>query len=301
MANKSENKNKWLSAIITLLLGIGIVELLMLTSMKYDRLAENEETKLLQDSIIFGGEEYVALGDFLEATSDEMAPNGDENLQSEAQGEEDPQLTGQNDLTNQGAVDEPPKQQVTSTKESSMKVTYIDPEMLSHFNTAAQTQVQVERSTGSRAQSIVLVHVVALGSIVVTVYDVVHESQLQGRAEKTIHGEIGQDFVLVPHVERHVERNLTGTPIAENHIFKLGFSTQDREVKAGVGIEAVHQILQVEMITGTHKKTTLGRRSVQRIGRFKSMHITAFSNQLSLGLQPQKQGGDNQKNFFHCI
>lgn len=122
MANKSENKNKWLSAIITLLLGIGIVELLMLTSMKYDRLAENEETKLLQDSIIFGGEEYVALGDFLEATSDEMAPNGDENLQSEAQGEEDPQVTGQNDLTNQGAVDEPPKQQVTSTKESSMKV-----------------------------------------------------------------------------------------------------------------------------------------------------------------------------------
>ena len=122
MANKSENKNKWLSAIITLLLGFGIVELLMLTTMQYNRLAENEETKLLQDSIIFGGEEYVALGDFLEATSDDMAPNGDESQQSEAQGEEDPQVTGQNDLTNQGAIDEPPRQQVTGNRESPMKV-----------------------------------------------------------------------------------------------------------------------------------------------------------------------------------
>lgn len=123
MAKNNENRNKRHAAIITLLLGLGIVEMLMLTSMKYNRLAEDEQSQqLLQDSIVFGGEEYIALGDFLEpVASDDMAPNGEQALM-ESDAQENLQQSGQNDLQNQGAVNEPPKQQVTTNRQSPMNV-----------------------------------------------------------------------------------------------------------------------------------------------------------------------------------
>jgi len=126
MAEKKEKNYKWLAAIITLLLGVGIVELLMFTSMRYNlKASQSDDTdKLLQDSIVFGGEEYIALGDLLEPiASDELAPNGDQTQQqSDATADDQPQLTGQNDLTDQGAIDEPPKQQVTAQRQSPMQV-----------------------------------------------------------------------------------------------------------------------------------------------------------------------------------
>lgn len=123
MAKNNENRNKRHAAIITLLLGLGIVEMLMLTSMKYNRLAEDEQSQqLLQDSIVFGGEEYIALGDFLEpVASDDMAPNGEQALM-ESDAQENLQQTGQNDLQDQGVVNEPPKQQVTTNRQSPMNV-----------------------------------------------------------------------------------------------------------------------------------------------------------------------------------
>lgn len=123
MAKNNENKNKRYAAIITLLLGLCIVELLMLTSMKYNRLDDDEQSQqLLQDSIVFGGEEYIALGDFLEpVASDDMAPNGEQALM-ESDAQENLQQSGQNDLQNQGAVNEPPKQQVTTNRQSPMNV-----------------------------------------------------------------------------------------------------------------------------------------------------------------------------------
>ena len=123
MAKNNENKNKRYAAIITLLLGLCIVELLMLTSMKYNRLDDDEQSQqLLQDSIVFGGEEYIALGDFLEpVASDDMAPNGEQSLM-ESDAQENLQQTGQNDLQDQGSVNEPPKQQVTTNRQSPMNV-----------------------------------------------------------------------------------------------------------------------------------------------------------------------------------
>ena len=123
MAKNNENKNKRYAAIITLLLGLCIVELLMLTSMKYNRLDDDEQSQqLLQDSIVFGGEEYIALGDFLEpVASDDMAPNGEQSLM-ESDAQENLQQTGQSDLQDQGSVNEPPKQQVTTNRQSPMNV-----------------------------------------------------------------------------------------------------------------------------------------------------------------------------------
>jgi hypothetical protein len=123
MAKNNENRNKRYAAIITLLLGLCIVELLMLTSMKYNRLDDDEQSQqLLQDSIVFGGEEYIALGDFLEpVASDDMAPNGEQSLM-ESDAQENLQQTGQNDLQDQGSVNEPPKQQVTTNRQSPMNV-----------------------------------------------------------------------------------------------------------------------------------------------------------------------------------
>lgn len=125
MAKNNDNRNKALSALITLLLGVATVGLLLFTSLHYEYPPKDADMQqLLQDSIIFGGEEYVELGDLLEPVPDmDLAANGEETPQeSEAQNDE-PQEVGQNDLKDQGAIDEPPRPQVqTKTQESPMKV-----------------------------------------------------------------------------------------------------------------------------------------------------------------------------------
>jgi len=125
MASNKDNRNKFLSALITLLLGAGLVALLLFTSLHYEYPPKDAQLQqLLQDSIVFGGDEYVALGDLLEPIPDQdLAENGEENpLESESQ-ETEQQEVGQNDLMDQGSVDETPRQQVaTKTQESPMKV-----------------------------------------------------------------------------------------------------------------------------------------------------------------------------------
>lgn len=124
MANNNDNINKALSLLLTLLMGAGIVALLLFTSLHYDYPPKDAELQqLLQDSIVFGGEEYVALGDLLEpVNSDDLAPNGEDTPENEAVDDDSPQDVGQNDLKDQGSIDEPPKPQVARTQESPMKV-----------------------------------------------------------------------------------------------------------------------------------------------------------------------------------
>ena len=121
-SNNNDNRNRLLSAIITLLLGGGIVALLLFTSLHYHYppLDGEEETQLLQDTIMFGGE-FVELGDFEEMLNDEAAQPDDAAEQpSESDNNE---LAGQNDLSDNGVFDEAPQQQVaTPTQPSPMKV-----------------------------------------------------------------------------------------------------------------------------------------------------------------------------------
>ena len=66
MAKNNDNRNRFLSALITLLLGAGILALLFFTSLHYEYPPKDAKLQdLLQDTIIFGGE-LVELGDLPE-------------------------------------------------------------------------------------------------------------------------------------------------------------------------------------------------------------------------------------------
>ncbi len=134
MASKNnENKNKALSALITLLIGAGIVAVLLLTSLhyRYPPLDGTLEAQLLQDTIMFGGE-YVDLGDFIEEQlDDQQAAIAEPAQQQETETQNnEPQQVGQNDLKDNGSHEEAPQQQVTSTQESPMKVPTQQPKKL---------------------------------------------------------------------------------------------------------------------------------------------------------------------------
>ncbi len=125
MAKNNDNRNRLLSALITLLLGAGIVALLLFTSLHYQYPPEDaEQLNLLQDTIMFGGE-YVELGDFPDPSmSEELATQGEETPQQSDAQDDVPQDVGQNDLNDQGAINEPPKPQVVNNNQQSpMKVT----------------------------------------------------------------------------------------------------------------------------------------------------------------------------------
>lgn len=125
-SNNNDNKNKAISALITLLIGAGIVALLFFTGLRYNYppLEEMLEAQLLQDTIMFGGE-YVDLGDFMEEQLDDQPAEVAEPAQqqeTETQNVE-PQKVGQNDLKDVGAREESPQPVVsTKTQESPMKV-----------------------------------------------------------------------------------------------------------------------------------------------------------------------------------
>lgn len=124
MAKNNDNRNRFLSALITLLLGAGILALLFFTSLHYEYPPKDAKLQdLLQDTIIFGGE-LVELGDLPELdNSQNLAANGEEMSQTNEADVEQTQDAGQDDLQDQGIINEPPKPQVaTSQQESPMKV-----------------------------------------------------------------------------------------------------------------------------------------------------------------------------------
>ncbi len=131
--NEKDNKSKLLAALITLLLGGGIVALLLLTSLHYTYPPADgeQEAQLLQDTIMFGGE-YVDFGDFEELLSDEPASIEDEAEQQDDEStNNEPQPVGQNDLTDNGQLDEQPQPPVsTKAQESPMKVQEQPPKKL---------------------------------------------------------------------------------------------------------------------------------------------------------------------------
>lgn len=132
-SNNNDNKSKLLSAIITLLLGAGIVALLLFTSLHYNYppLDGEKEAQLLQDTIMFGGE-YVDFGDFEDLLNDEPASvEAPSEQQDDESTNDEPQQVGQNDLKDNGSYDEQPQPQVSNkVQESPMKVQEQPPKKL---------------------------------------------------------------------------------------------------------------------------------------------------------------------------
>ena len=133
VSNNNDNKSKLLSAIITLLLGAGIVALLLFTSLHYNYppLDGEKEAQLLQDTIMFGGE-YVDFGDFEDLLNDEPASvEAPSEQQDDESTNDEPQQVGQNDLKDNGSYDEQPQPQVSNkVQESPMKVQEQPPKKL---------------------------------------------------------------------------------------------------------------------------------------------------------------------------
>lgn len=122
--NDKDNKSKLLSALLTLLLGAGIVATLFVTSLNYEYPPREALLQQLQDPVEFGGEdeEFVEFEELLADASNEQAEPGEQIEQDLPTDEAPQQEAGQNDLENQGAVNEPPQPPVAAKAESPMKV-----------------------------------------------------------------------------------------------------------------------------------------------------------------------------------
>lgn len=131
MTRDNENKNRLLSALITLLLGGAIVTTLVVSNLHYEYPPKDEKAKMMQnmqDPIEFGGDEYVDIQDLLAqnndggAEADEPAAPEEESATTEETTEDtsEPE-SGQNELEDQGTVNEPPQSSVTTTDDSPMK------------------------------------------------------------------------------------------------------------------------------------------------------------------------------------
>ena len=155
MAKNNDNRNRFLSALITLLLGAGILALLFFTSLHYEYPPKDAKLQdLLQDTIIFGGE-LVELGDLPELdNSQDLAANGEEMSQTNEADVEQTQDAGQDDLQDQGIINEPPKPQVaTSQQESPMKVKEQPPKKpQAEKKTVEQPQQPVKPQSKATAQ-----------------------------------------------------------------------------------------------------------------------------------------------------
>ena len=124
MTSNNDNRNKLLAALLTLLMGAGIVGLLFVSRLHYEYPPKDAKLQqMLQDSIIFGGEEYVELEDLFADLNDGAAQPGEE-IEQENDAQQVPdQESGQDELQNKGVVDEPAKPPVaTKNVESPMKV-----------------------------------------------------------------------------------------------------------------------------------------------------------------------------------
>ena len=121
--NDKDNKSKLLSALLTLLLGGGIVATLLFTSLNYEYPPKDALLQQLQDPIEFGGEdeEFVQFEEML-ANADEESAEPGEAIEEQPTEDNPPQETGQNEMENQGTVNEPPQPPVATKAESPMKV-----------------------------------------------------------------------------------------------------------------------------------------------------------------------------------
>ena len=121
---EKDNKSKLLAALLTLLLGAGIVATLFVTSLHYDYPPKEALLQQMQEPIEFGGEdeEFVEFEQMLANADEESAEPGEPIEEEQPTQDNPPQEAGQNELDNQGAVDEPPQPPVSTKKESPMKV-----------------------------------------------------------------------------------------------------------------------------------------------------------------------------------
>lgn len=122
--NDKDHKSKLLSALLTLLLGGGIVGTLLVTSLNYEYPPKDALLQQLQDPIEFGGEdeEFVQFEEMLANADDESAEQGEPIEEEQPTEDNPPQETGQNEMENQGTVNEPPQPPVATKAESPMKV-----------------------------------------------------------------------------------------------------------------------------------------------------------------------------------
>ena len=144
MTRDNENKNRLLSALLTLLLGGAIVTTLVVSNLHYEYPPKDEKAKMMQNEPIeFGGDEYVDIQDLLAQNNDggteadEPAPQEEESATTEETNDDSSEPeSGQNELENQGTVNEPPQPSVSSNQES-----------------PAKEQVQPKKDTKPQAES----------------------------------------------------------------------------------------------------------------------------------------------------
>ncbi len=121
MAKDKDNNSKLLAALITLLLGCGIVATMFFTGMNYNYPPEDALKQQLQDPVEFvQDEEFVEFEEMLAAADSEAAELGEQVEQDQSTDDNPPREIGQNDLNDEGAVNEPPQPPVaTKTKTNS--------------------------------------------------------------------------------------------------------------------------------------------------------------------------------------
>ncbi len=119
-----DNRSKLLSALLTLLLGAGIVGTLLVTSLNYEYPPKDALLQQLQEPIEFGAEdeEFVEFEQMIANANNEQAEPGEAIEQDLPTDEAPQQEAGQHDLENQGVVNEPPQPPVAARAESPMKV-----------------------------------------------------------------------------------------------------------------------------------------------------------------------------------
>lgn len=119
MQEDRRNNNLW-AMLITLLLTVGTLVLLLRTSLHYIYEPDRQDLALVQDSIMFVGEEFVMFGDNTDELMDE-ASQQDATHESEAPDEEDNPDIAADDPTDAGEVAQTTPQKVTQKTESPQK------------------------------------------------------------------------------------------------------------------------------------------------------------------------------------
>jgi len=129
MTKDKDTKNRLISALLTLLLGGAIVTTLVVSNLHYEYPPKDASMmQKMQDPIEFGGDEYVDIQDLLaqadgaSANEDDMEQEETEENATEQPSEQPAEAeSGQNELEDQGTVNEPPQPSVSTNKDSPMK------------------------------------------------------------------------------------------------------------------------------------------------------------------------------------
>ena len=151
MAKDKDNNSKLLSALLTLLMGGGIVAIMLFTGLHYVYPPKDADMQQkLQEPIEFGGEEFVEIEDLLAEAITEPGELG-EDIEQEESGEENTvQLQdGQNELQDKGAVNEPSQPPVSTKNDSPMKV-----KEQTNKDTKPQTKTQTTPTTDTKKKNV---------------------------------------------------------------------------------------------------------------------------------------------------